>query len=121
MAREEEKRRRGRGLVALSSPFLPLILLVACKGPGDIPKSTTTLRLSGAPPTAEVYVDDQPIGELSFVQAHGVALPPGLHRITVQAPGYFPHDVAVQAKEPERVGDEQPPIRLDVRLVPVPD
>ena len=47
------------------------------------------------------------------VQARGVALPPGRHRITVERSGYFPWDAVVEAK------DE--PVSLQVTLVPVPD
>jgi hypothetical protein len=45
----------------------------------------------------------------------GVALPPGVHHITVKAHGYFPMDKEVTGK----MGD--PPIRVDVALTPVPD
>ena len=47
--------------------------------------------------------------------AHGVALPPGKHQITVEKTGFFPWDRMVEAHE----GD--PPIRLDVALVKIPD
>jgi len=62
-----------------------------------------------------VIIDDQPIGTLDFVAAHGVALPPGVHHITVQARGYFPWDREVQARP------GSPPIRLTATLEPVPD
>ena len=98
-----------------------LALVVACKGPSAIPESTTSLRMSGAPASASVYIDDQLVGQLDFLGAHGVALPPGVHRITVQAPGYLPLDKQVEARAPETVGAASPPIRIDVRLVAVPD
>jgi hypothetical protein len=44
-----------------------------------------------------------------------VALPIGVHRISVTAPGYFPWDKAVEAKPGGTL------IRLDVALAPVPD
>jgi hypothetical protein len=103
-------------------PFALLaLLLAACIGRTPMPPETVSLRLVGSPKTATVYIDDQPIGQLDFVQAHGVALPPGTHRITVQAPGYFPWDREVQAKAAERVGDVVPPIRLDVSLIAIPE
>jgi len=71
--------------------------------------------MGGTPQDATVIVDDQVLGALAYVQARGVALPYGVHRITVEAPGYFPWDKEVEAKK------GAPPIRLDVSLVPVPD
>lgn len=78
---------------------------------------TTSLRLSAAttPKAAKVTVNDQPIGSLDFVMKRGVALPPGKHRITVEAPGYLPWDAEVDA------GENGGLVKLDVVLVPIPD
>ncbi len=78
---------------------------------------TTSLRLEAAavPKSAKVTVDDQPIGSLDFVIKRGVALPPGKHRITVEAPGYLPWDAEVD------VGEHGGLVKLDVKLVPIPD
>lgn len=73
------------------------------------------MRMVGAPPEARVIVDEQYIGNLAFVASRGVALPVGSHRITVEAPGFFPHDQIVSVEE----GDA--PVKLDVRLVAVPE
>ena len=85
----------------------------AC-GPPAAPK-TVSLRMAGGPPNASVTVDDQFVGSLEIVARRGVALPPGRHRVTVEAQGHLPWDKLVEAKE----GD--PPLRLDVQLVPIPD
>lgn len=74
---------------------------------------TVSLRVQGNVPDAQVTIDDIPIGALGYVAAHGVALPPGKHRVTVERPGYFPWDAVLEAK------DE--PIHLQVKLVPIPD
>jgi hypothetical protein len=71
--------------------------------------------MGGQPADATVIVDDETVGTLDFVAAHGVALPPGVHHVTVKATGYFPWDREVEAK----VGSA--PIRLDVAMIPVPD
>jgi hypothetical protein len=71
--------------------------------------------MAGGPPTARVIVDENYIATLAAVQARGIALPVGTHRITVEAPGYFPWDQIVSPKE----GDA--PIKLDVNLTRVPD
>ena len=89
--------------------------LVACV-PAKPP--TTSLRLSPAeatPRSARVTVDDQPLGSLDFVVKRGVALPPGKHRITIEADGYLPWDQEVDA------GDTGGRIQLDVKLVKRPD
>jgi hypothetical protein len=92
-----------------------LLFVAACEPavPGRQP--TVSLRMGGQPPDATVVIDEETVGTLDFVAAHGVALPPGMHRVTVKAEGYFPWDREVEAK----VGS--PPIRLDVAMIPVPD
>jgi hypothetical protein len=76
---------------------------------------TTSLRVQGAAPDASVTVDDRYLGAFAYVQAHGVAMPPGKHRVTVEKTGFFPWDHLVEVHE----GD--PPVQLDVVLVKIPD
>jgi len=95
--------------------LLLAVVLVACS-PAKPP--TTSLRLApteDAPKNARVIVDDQPIGSLAFVTKRGVALPPGKHRMTIEAEGYLPWDMEVDA------GDKGGLIKLDVKLVKKPD
>ncbi len=87
--------------------------LPAC-GPPREPK-TISMRMVGAPPNASVTIDDIFVGRLDTVVARGVALPIGPHRVSVEAPGYLPWDKVVEAKEGAG------PLRLEVRLVPMPD
>jgi len=98
------------GLAAL------LGLVLACGGPAAPTAVTTSLRMSGSPPDARVTIDEQMVGTLDVVIARGVALPPGKHRISVEAPGYFPTDTIVEAKESDRT-----PIRVEAKLVPIPE
>jgi hypothetical protein len=91
-------------------------LLFSCapaEAPGQQP--TVSLRMTGEPAEAVVIVDDEAVGTLELVMAHGVALPVGVHHISVKAEGYFPWDKEVEAK----LGSG--PIRLDAKLMPVPD
>lgn len=97
----------GRALALATS-----LCLAAC---GASAPRTVSLRVKGAVPDASVTVDDMFIGAFAFVAKRGVALPPGKHRITIEKPGYFPWDRLVEARE----GD--PPIKLDVDLVKIPD
>ncbi len=77
--------------------------------------STQAVRLNvaGNVPDASVTIDDIFLGSLSYVTKHGVAVPPGKHRITVERVGYFPWDKLVEATDQ--------PIVLDVKLTPIPD
>jgi hypothetical protein len=95
----------------LAAPALA-IALAAC---AVTPPPTTSLRVKGAAPDATVTIDDLYIGPFAYVARHGVALPPGKHRITVEKTGFFPWDRLVEAHE----GD--PPLQLEVTLAKVPD
>jgi hypothetical protein len=94
---------------------LAALWLVSCQPPVSEYKPTVSLRMAGGPPDASVIIDEKAIGTLDYVAARGVALPPGVHHITVKATGFFPWDKEVTAK----FGD--PPIRLKVAMTPVPD
>ena len=90
------------------------LALVACH-PAASSGPRSKLVLDGTPTDASVIVDEQPIGSLAMVHARGVALPPGQHRLTVQADGYFPADVLVE------VGKGGGVLRQSVQLTPVPE
>jgi hypothetical protein len=98
----------------MTGRVLVLACVLAC-GPAGTGAKTVSLRMTGAPAEARVTVDDQIVGSLDMVEARGVALPPGSHRVSVEAPGYFPFDTIVVAKEGERV------VRIEAKLVRVPD
>ena len=66
-----------------------------------------------APADASVTVDDQYLGFFGYVAKHGVAMPAGKHRITVEKTGFFPWDKVVEA--------QGPPVELDVVLTRIPD
>jgi hypothetical protein len=103
----------GRRLAGSAAVAVALSLVTAC---AFIPYSSTqtvSLRMQGNVADAQVTVDDLPLGALAYVASHGVALPPGRHRITVEKAGYFPWDAVLEAQ------DE--PIFLQVKLVPIPD
>jgi PEGA domain len=95
--------------------LLVVLGCLACEPAKEPAARTVSLRLRGTPAEASVIVDDETLGSLDFVSAHGVALPPGLHHLTVKAPGYFPWDLEIQAKEGSR------PMAFEVALTPVPD
>jgi hypothetical protein len=100
-------RRLARALAPLS--------VTAALAAGCASASTVSFRMTSNVPSASVTIDDQLLGSAAFVQKHGVAMPPGIHRVTVEKPGYFPVDKEVTARE----GDAF--VRLDVTLEKIPD
>ena len=70
-------------------------------------------RAKTTPRDASVYIDEEFIGPLYYVAAHGVRLPTGKHRISITRDGYFAWDRLVEA--------DRQPIALDVELAPIPD
>jgi hypothetical protein len=110
-------RARSRLLAALTltlAPVLALPLTTACLSQQVRAAVSLSLqRGERTPRDASVLIDEQYIGPLSYVAAHGVRLPVGTHRITVQKQGYFPWDRLVEA--------DRDPIFLNVELERVPD
>lgn len=98
---------------ALRSALVSLGLL-ACHGAQHVGPHSK-LVLDGAPVAAAVLVDEQPVGSLAVVRERGIALPPGQHRLTVQADGYFPADLLIEVDKSGGV------IKRTVRLVAVPE
>ena len=88
-------------------------LLSGCAGDLKAAVSLKVVRSPDSPRDASVSIDEQYIGPLSIVAAHGVRLPVGEHRISVEKSGYFPFDSLVRADRDDIV--------LSVKLEPVPD
>jgi hypothetical protein len=96
-------------------PVLFLVFALAACSPKAPERKTVSLRMTGGPADARVTIDDEIVGTLDIVVARGVALPLGRHQISVERPGFFPCDKLVTVK------DGDPPVRLECKLVPVPD
>ena len=112
---------RGWAAASLSAPVVSVALVAALASVACTPAQnggrppTISLRMQGTPKDATVTVDEEAVGPLDFVAAHGIALPIGVHHVTVSAAGYFPLDRELEAQP------GSPPIHLDVTLIPVPD
>jgi hypothetical protein len=102
------------GIARLAAWAVP-VLLVGCLPAAAPAAPTISLRVKGGPADATVTIDEETLGMFDFVASHGVALPPGVHYVTITARGYFPWDRRVEAKP------GSPPIELDVAMTPVPD
>jgi hypothetical protein len=97
--------------------LLAMLLMESCSlPPSRAPfPATVSLRMRGAMADAMVVIDDETLGTFDFVASHGVALPPGVHRVTIQAMGYFPWDREIEAK------GGSPPVELEIVMTPVPE
>lgn len=96
--------------------FLCAIVLAACPGcqPVHAAFSLKVAYAEKTPADASVVIDEQYVGPLGYVAAHGVRLRLGEHRVTVTKAGYFPFDRLI-------VATDSNPIKLDVELQPIPD
>jgi hypothetical protein len=74
---------------------IALVVLAACSGVQRIPDPPAELRVVAVPPTAIVYVNERFAGTARVLDKKPVRMKPGKKRVTVQAPGYFPHDFEV--------------------------
>lgn len=91
-----------------------LLALGGCQsGVGRAAVSMSVKLSARSPGDASVFIDEEYVGPLGYVAAHGVRLPVGEHRVTVQKDGFFPWDRLVVA--------DREAVRLDVDLEPVPD
>lgn len=84
---------------------------IACGGARVAPEPAL-LRVIAEPETAAVYVDDRFVGSARVLRLRPEALRPGVHFVTLQAPGHFPHDVEVSLPEGETT------VRVRLRAVP---
>jgi hypothetical protein len=99
--------------VTVAATFAAAAALPSCM---PLPKAAVSLRVTRhakTPADATVTIDEEFIGPLAYVAAHGVRLPLGKHRISVERTGYFPYDAIVEA--------DDRPISLDIQLKPIPD
>jgi hypothetical protein len=92
------------------------LVLLGTSACGPSLRSAVTMRMNRvgqSPKAASVYIDEEYIGPLYYVAAHGVRLPIGTHRVSVVADGYFPWDRLVES--------DRKPIELPVELVRIPE
>jgi len=91
-----------------------LVLLLALSTTACVRREVGVLRVTGGPPDALITVDDQYVGKLARLQRFGIKVSDGEHRLTVEAPGRFPHDRLVRVP-PKGV------VAVEVQLLPIPD
>ncbi|MDB4985867.1 MAG: hypothetical protein JWN04_1045 [Myxococcaceae bacterium] len=74
---------------------LGYVLLQACAATPRPDPKTAGLRTVVEPASAIVQVDEHFVGAARVLDKRPAPLLPGKHRVTVEAPGYFPHDLEV--------------------------
>lgn len=74
---------------------LLLLGLFACGGAQRTAAPPAALRVRVTPERATVYIDEQFVGSARVLAKAPARLPPGKHQVTIEAPGYFPHDLEV--------------------------
>jgi hypothetical protein len=86
--------------------------LGACGGAQRPKAPAAELRAIVEPPVATVQVDEKFVGAARVLAQRPAQLKPGKHRVTVDAAGYFPHDVEL----------DLPPgvTTLELKLRPIP-
>ena len=94
------------------APLLTLALLSLAACYGNIRPTPAVLRVEVVPDDARVLIDDTFVGRARRTAAQPKELPPGRHRLTIEAPGYFPHDLDLDLPSGETN------VRVELRPVP---
>lgn len=89
-----------------------LPLQSACGGGGIAPTRPAELRVIATPDTATVYLDERFLGAARVLAVRPKSVPKGRHRLTVQAPGHFPHDLELELEPGET--------KVEISLRPIP-
>jgi hypothetical protein len=104
-------RRRLRLIASTCACAITGLLLLGC---GLRPAFSVKIAVADKTPRdASVFIDEEFIGMLGYVAAHGVRMPEGEHRLTVERDGYFPFDRILKS--------DGEPIVLQVQMTPLPD
>lgn len=77
------------------------------------PGQRSRLVVEAEPSNARLTIDDRGAGTAAATIARPRPLVPGQHRITLEAPGYFPHDLLLELPPGET--------RVQISLRPIPE
>lgn len=86
--------------------------VTACAGTQKPKGPPAELRIVAVPVSATVQVNERFVGAARVLDKRPAKLSPGKKRITIEAPGYFPHDLEVEL--PAGV------TTINIKLRPVP-
>lgn len=93
-------------------PIFALLLATACGGAQHPRQKATELRVVAEPVAALVQVDERFVGTARVLDKKPAVLSPGKKRITIESPGYFPHDLEIELKPGVTT--------VEIKLRPVP-
>jgi hypothetical protein len=83
---------RARTRVLRHSLVFSALVIVGCAGSQKPKGPPAQLRVVAEPEFAIVQVNERFVGSARLLDKKPANLQPGLKHITVEAPGYFPHD-----------------------------
>jgi hypothetical protein len=88
----------------VSERLVSLVLAVACVASlgacgAAVPRASAELRVVAEPASARVYINDRFVATGRILSRRPERLRTGVHHVTIQADGYFPHDVEVDLPE----------------------
>ncbi len=101
--------------LVLASMLGGMLALGACAASQPPTSHLRFFPATAAPAHAKVTIDDVPVGSLKLVAERGVGVPPGKHRVTIEADGYLPWDQDVDA------GAGGLLLKIDVLMVKTPE
>lgn len=96
----------------LAALALLSIASAACGGAQKGKGSTAELRVLADPASAVVQVNERFVGAARVLEKQPARLTPGAKRVTVEAPGYFPHDLELDLPAGTTT--------LNIKLRPIP-
>jgi len=91
---------------------LASLLLFASCGVQNVREPPARLQVIAEPENARVYVDERYMATARVLERRPQQLRTGPHRVTIEAPGFFPHDVEVDLPSGTTT------IRISLRAVP---
>jgi hypothetical protein len=105
-------RARARAHARAGLAALLLLTASACGGAQKGKGATAELRVLAEPSSAVVQVNERFVGAARVLDKQPARLTPGPKRVTVEAPGYFPHDIELDLPAGTTT--------LNVKLRPIP-
>lgn len=97
-------------VAALTFALMVTLSVTGCYG--GVRPTPAALRVTVDPPTARVLLDETFIGPARRLSARPKELAPGRYRLTVEAPGYFPHDIDLELPSGETH------VQISLRAIP---
>jgi hypothetical protein len=91
---------------------LALLLAAGCSIQSNLRRDSAELRVIAEPAVARVYVNDRFVGTGRRLAQRPHRLNPGVHYVTIESPGFFPHDLRMELPEGETT------VRISLRPVP---